>query len=265
VIETNQGDIRADCVILACGGKSYPKTGSDGSGFRLAQSLGIELEKNYPALTALVCKKSGLKAIAGMRSEGKVTLYIEECPKAHEYGQIQFTDYGLSGIPVFQISSLASKALLEGKKVRVEVNLFPNLGTEETEKAIQRQLQQFCKLSFDEAMTGFLHKKWIDYLGKQLGFSRFASVESIPKNEIRKLVSELTEMSFPVEQVKGYEFCQVTGGGVLTNQMDEYLQVRRIPGLYIVGEMLDVIGKCGGYNLQWAFSTGYIAGQHAAQ
>jgi predicted Rossmann fold flavoprotein len=265
VLDTSQGKIRADRVILACGGKSFPKTGSDGSGFALAKKLGLQMAPDYPALTALICQKDGQKTIAGLREEGKVTLYIDECPAASDMGQIQFTDYGISGIPVFQISAPASKALLDKKQVRAEINLFPKLTVQEVQEAVQKQLQQFSQFSFEDAMAGFLHKKWIDYFGKQLGLTRFERAACIPQKSMELLVRQLTALSFPVKQVKGYEFCQVTGGGVLVEQIDEQLQAVRLPGLYIVGEMLDVVGKCGGYNLQWAFSTGYIAGGHAAQ
>lgn len=264
-IDTNRGIFRADCLILACGGKSYPKTGSDGSGYKLAEKLGVKVNRDYPALTAFVCKKDGLKAVAGLRANAKVTLYIDEKPAASDEGQVQFTDYGISGIPVFQVSILASRALLERKRVRAKVNLFPELTKEEVRDALRVQVGQFAKLPFEEAMTGFLHKKWIDYFGKQYELHRFQNAGSIPKQTLEMLAEELCALSFPVEQVKGYDFCQVTGGGVDLAEVDTHLQSVKIPGLYLVGEMLDAVGKCGGYNLQWAFSTGYIAGNHAAK
>ena len=263
-IYTDRGNFQADRLILACGGKSYPRTGSDGSGYMLAKELGVKINRDYPALTALVCRRDGLKTVAGLRANGKVTLYIDEKRVAADSGQIQFTDYGISGIPVFQVSSPASKALTEGRKVRAEINLFPELTKEELCAALTAQIGQFAELPFEEAMTGFLHKKWIDYFGKQHGLYRFEKAGSIPVQALEALAEELCAMSFPVERVKGYDFCQVTGGGVDPQEVDGHLQSVRTPGLYLVGEMLDVVGKCGGYNLQWAFSTGYIAGSHAA-
>lgn len=261
---TDQGDFHADSLILACGGRSFPKTGSDGSGFVLAKKLGLRIEKDYPALTAMICKREGLKVIGGLRTEGEASLYIDGHFEASDRGQIQFTDYGISGIPVFQISPPASKALREGKDVRVNVNLFPDMTEQEVALEAEKQLHHFGELSFEDAMTGFLHKKWIDYFGKQLGLHKYANAGSIPRERIRAFAKEMTAMIFPVEQVKGYDFCQVTGGGVGLDQVDFHLQAVKIPGLYVVGEMLDVVGKCGGYNLQWAFSTGYIAGRHGA-
>lgn len=261
---TDKGNYQADSLILACGGKSFPKTGSDGSGFVLAKKLGLRIEKVYPALTAMICRREGLKVIGGLRTEGEVSLYIDGDFKASDRGQIQFTDYGISGIPVFQISPPASKALREGQDVWVKINLFPDMTETEVTLEAEKQLRRFEKLSFEDAMAGFLHKKWIDYFGKQMGFHKYGSAGEISVEKVKAFAKELTALTFPVEQVKGYDFCQVTGGGVALDQLDSHLQAVKIPGLYVAGEMLDVVGKCGGYNLQWAFSTGYIAGWHGA-
>lgn len=261
---TDKGNFEGDCMILACGGKSFPKTGSDGSGFGLAKMLGLKVKQDYPALTAMVCKREGQKILAGLRTDGEVTLYIDGKPAASDRGQVQLTDYGISGIPVFQISAPASKALQEHKDVRIALNLFPEMTTEEVFLEIKNQLHRFQGLPFEEAAAGMLHKKWIDYFKRQSYLKEFARAGSIPDEKIKILAKDLTAMEFPVIQTKGYDFCQVTGGGVDTKQVDCHLQSVKIPGLYIVGEMLDVVGKCGGYNLQWAFSTGYIAGCHSA-
>lgn len=271
-IETGRGDILTERIILSCGGKSFPKTGSDGTGFLLAKNMGLSLIPDYPSLTALVCHIEGQKILSGLRSMGEVTLFIDHTEVSKDQGQIQFTDYGLSGIPVFQISGAASRALRDAKMnqravpdIKVRLNLFPEMPQEVLLKKIERQLSEFSHLSFEEAMAGMLHKKWIDFLDKRLKASFYFPTKKIPKELIKRLTCELTELVFPVKEVKGYDFCQVTGGGVKMSQVDEHLQVKAHPGLYVTGEMLDVTGKCGGYNLQWAFSTGYIAGSHAAE
>lgn len=269
-IVTDKGCICADRVILSCGGKSFPKTGSNGSGFALAKAAGLRLIPDYPALTALICQKAGMKLLAGLRQEAEVALYIDGVFAAKESGQLQFTDYGISGIPVFQISNEASRAFRDEKikkqkkvKIQAVVNLFPNETKEEVLKKLKKQLTQFAKLPFEEAMCGFLHKKWIDYFGKECGFSKLLKAGEIPENKVEELAGELTAFTYEVWSVKGYDFCQVTGGGVSLGEIDEHMQAVAIPGLYVTGEMLDVIGRCGGYNLQWAFSTGMIAGSHA--
>lgn len=264
-VETEEEIYRADRVILSCGGCSYPKTGSDGAGFELAEELGIEVSPLYPALTAFVCPLKELKLISGLRAHAKVSLYIDGQLSMEDTGQIQFTDYGISGIPVFQVSTLGVKALLlYGQKVTAKINLFPDQTKEEVKQELIKQLERFPNLPVTEALTGFLHKKWIHFLDKRLRLSSWEMSEKLSAKQQESIVEEITGLTLLVKDVKGFDFCQVTGGGVATHQVDENLMVKAVPGLYITGEMLDVMGKCGGYNLQWAFSTGYIAGAHSA-
>ncbi len=271
-IETDKGVFFADRVIISMGGKSFPKTGSDGDGFLLAKKLGLSMQPDYPALTALICPVEGQRMISGLRADGEVSLLIDGKKVFRDSGQIQFTDYGISGIPVFQVSRFASALLWnrnKGKKAqrRIEaaVNLFPDMGEDELFLKIEGQLKRFSGMTYEEAMTGLLHKKWIEFFGKRLELFSYPDAGSIPQKTVKELASELVKLSFPVEGVKGYDFCQVTGGGVDLSCVDEHLQAKAYPGLFLTGELLDVTGKCGGYNLQWAFSTGYIAGTCAAE
>ena len=263
-IATNSKSFNADCLILACGGKSFPKTGSDGSGFTLLEKMQIPVLPLYPALTALISDKKGLKTISGVRSNASVTLLVDQQTVASDYGQVQFTDYGISGIPVFQVSAYAARALQKGKSVTASVNLFPDLTLEQITAQLKKQCKQYGVCPIEDALQGFLHKKWIDYLNALFRFSRYPNAKALPEHVIMQIANELTDMKYTITAVKEYDFCQVTGGGVPLRQIDCHMQSVSVPGLYIVGEMLDVTGKCGGYNLQWAFSTGYIAGNHAA-
>lgn len=271
-IETDKGAFFADRVIISMGGKSFPKTGSDGDGFLLAKKLGLSMQPDYPALTALICPVEGQRMISGLRADGEVSLLIDGKKVFQDSGQIQFTDYGISGIPVFQVSRFASALLWnrnKGEKARhrieAAVNLFPDMGEDELFLKIEGQLNRFSGMTYEEAMTGLLHKKWIEFFRKRLGLFSYPDAGSIPQKTVKELASELIKLSFPVEGVKGYDFCQVTGGGVDLSCVDEHLQAKAYPGLFLTGELLDVTGKCGGYNLQWAFSTGYIAGTCAAE
>lgn len=264
-IQTSKGIFQADRLILACGGNSYPKTGSDGSIYPFLKKMNIAMVPQYPALTAMKSDKQGIKAISGLRANAKVTLLINSKETVSDFGQVQFTDYGISGIPVFQISTVASIALTKGEKVCVKVNLFPHMQQQDVFTLLYNQLKQFKALSAEDAMQGFLHKKWIDYLVSKFHLHRFKCAQDINIDIINNIASELTAMEYEITAVKGFDFCQVTGGGVALDQIDAHMQCISYPGLYIVGELLDVTGQCGGYNLQWAFSTGYIAGLHAAK
>ncbi len=264
-VQTESEEFDADCVIMACGGQSYPKTGSDGSGYALLEKLNISVIPPYPALTALVSDKKGIKTLSGVRANAKVTLLINSKAVACDCGQVQFTDYGISGIPVFQVSTVASRALQAGERVVVKVNLFPNMSEKEVFTSLWYQLTQFETLPIEDALQGFVHKKWIEYLNTKFKLRRFDSAKDITVDVVSDIVNELVNMEYVITAVKEYDFCQVTGGGVALDQVDNQMQCKAYPGLYIVGEMLDVTGECGGYNLQWAFSTGYIAGSHAAK
>lgn len=263
-IATNIKSFHADRLIFACGGKSFPKTGSDGSGFALLEKMQIPLVPLYPALTALISDKKGLKTISGIRANASVTLLVNHQTVVSDYGQVQFTDYGISGIPVFQVSAHAARALQKSKRVTASVNLFPDLTLEQITAQLKKQCKQYGVCPIEDALQGFLHKKWIDYLSASFRFSCYPNANALPDHVIMQIANELTNMKYNITAVKGYDFCQVTGGGVPLRQIDCHMQSVSVPGLYIVGEMLDVTGKCGGYNLQWAFSTGYIAGNHAA-
>ncbi len=265
LITTKDKSYEADCLILACGGQSFPKTGSDGSGFGLLKKMKIPMIQPYPALTALISDKKGLKTISGIRANAEVTLFINQKKITSDCGQIQFTDYGISGIPVFQVSAYASQALQKKQDVVANVNLFPDLTKEQVFTQLKQQCKQYKDFSVEDALQGFLHKKWIDYLNAMFQFSHYPDAGTLPDDVIMHMSDELTNMRYKISAVKGYDFCQVTGGGVPLSQIDCHMQSVSNPGLYIVGEMLDVTGKCGGYNLQWAFSTGYIAGTHAAK
>ena len=263
-IETEDKTFYADRVVMACGGKSYPKTGSDGSGYTLLKKLNIPMVRPYPALTALISDKKGIKTVSGMRANAMVTLLINAKAVTSDYGQVQFTDYGISGIPVFQVSTDASLALQAGKKVAVRVNLFPDMSEKEVFTAVKNQLTLFEALPVEDALQGFIHKKWIEYLNNKFKLRHFICAKDITEDVIDNIVNELVNMEYNITAVKEYDFCQVTGGGAALDQIDDRMQAKAYPGLYIVGELLDVTGECGGYNLQWAFSTGYIAGSHAA-
>lgn len=264
LIETSGKNYNADRLIFACGGKSFPKTGSDGSGFVLLKKLQIPVLPLYPALTALISDKKGLKTISGIRANASVTLWVDQQNMASDYGQVQFTDYGISGIPVFQISAYAAKALQKSKCVTASVNLFPDMTKEQISTQLKQQCKQYKEFAIEDALQGFLHKKWIDYLNALFRLNRYENAKELPDHVIMQIADELTDMKYNITAVKEYDFCQVTGGGVPLHQIDCHMQSVSFPGLYIVGEMLDATGKCGGYNLQWAFSTGYIAGNHAA-
>ena len=235
----------ADRVILACGGKAAPGTGSDGSGYTLAKNLGHSVTPLSPALVQLKCQEDFYKQLSGVRTDGAVRLYVDGRLAAEDQGELQLTAYGISGIPVFQVSRFAGLALQARRRVEAELDLMPSMSQGELEA-------YFCSFS-PECYGGLLNKKLLALLLKRYG------------REPGRLAAGVKTFRTRIKAVNSYENAQVTAGGVDTRQIDPCTMMSKIvPGLYFAGELIDVDGSCGGYNLQWAWSSGYVAGRSAA-
>ena len=249
-VHTNGWTYTCDAVILANGSKASQVPGSDGSGYELAANLGHHIIRPLPALTGLRCKGNVFSAWAGVRTDAKVTLLIDGKRFVEESGEVQLTDYGISGIPVFQLSSYAIRALDEGKKVTLSVNFLP----EYTKASLQEYLkkrQEICPYqSAAELLLGLLPDKLIKMFRKQK----------------KDLCDTITSYELEVKDSSGFEQAQVCSGGVDTSQVNpETLESVLHKGLYFAGELLDIDGPCGGYNLQWAWSSGVVAGRSSAK
>ena len=263
--ETKSGNFYSKCCILATGGCSSKKTGSDGSGFRYLGALGHHVIDVVPALVGLTGKQSFFKEIAGIRAECEVRLYIENRFVAKEYGELQLTDYGISGIPVFQLSRLAARARQENKAVYATLNFAPSLSKEELQAHLKNCFLQREKTAA-QALIGTFPSKLIPVLLRQAGIPLNLPAKEVDNAMRDDLYDRITKLRADITGTKNFEHAQVTAGGVDTSEIrNNTLESLLIPGLYFAGEMIDIDGKCGGYNLQWAWSSGYVAGQHAAQ
>ena len=268
-IISNKQTFFADSVIVACGGKSYPKTGSDGSGFDFLRRMNLQYVEPYPALTSLICNHNGCKILSGMRNQASVSILDSKYSMiASDQGQIQFTDYGISGIPVFQVSSKIYPYLLKHNHARLtdltaRIDLFPYEEEEKLFLQLERQLNEYHSFSFEEALCGFLHKKWIQFFSSQYSLSNKTGKE-IKKSTIKQLAHDMKNLDFPIKELKGFDFCQVTGGGLELSELNHNFELKKYPSVFITGELLNITGDCGGYNLHWAFLSGMIAGKEAA-
>lgn len=266
LVETStHGRARYDAVILACGGCAAPKTGSDGQGFILAEKLGHNIIPTVPALTALRCGEDFYKRVAGVRCDAKLTLYIDEQPIRFEKGELQWTDYGISGIPVFQISRDAAYALQERKTVTVQINLMPGADGD-TENGFRRDrwMRQGGQ-TMEQFVTGLVNKKIGLLLLKLAGIKESEKAENVPQVRREKLEELFHSLFVTVQDTNPFDQAQVCAGGVDCLEVTDTLESRIVPGLFFAGEMLDIDGICGGYNLQWAWGSGAVAGQAAAQ
>lgn len=265
VIETENGrQYVFDKVIIATGGRSYPKTGSDGNGYKLAKKLGHSVMPTVPALVQLCGADNFYNIVAGVRSEGVVTLYIDGELARKERGEIQFTDYGISGIPVFQISRMAAYGLFEKRQVVICVDVLPEYEIDKIKEFVKSRVLLHKNNTLEEFMCGFANKKLCLLAMKLLNKKTDSKVCTMSEEELLQIVLKLKNIEFHITDTKGYETAQVTAGGINVAELNSDLSSKVVKGLYFTGEIIDVDGICGGYNLQWAFATGYIAGCAAA-
>ena len=252
-----------DCVILATGSKAAPVTGSDGSGYKIAQKLGHSIVPVLPALTALKGKEEFFKPIAGVRVDATLSLYIENEYILSDTGELQLTAYGLSGIPVFQLSRYAIKAIKEKQKVHMVCDFLPGV----RKKVLLEKIMDRKKLPMnaEEAFCGILNKKLLLHLLKQAQIKATDMVQNVSDDKLREFCGLIKQCKIPLFDYLPFENAQVCQGGVDTKELYENLESKMQKGLFIVGELVDIDGKCGGYNLQWAWSSGYVAGVCAAK
>lgn len=258
-------EYRGDRVILAAGGMAFPKSGSDGSGYNLAMDLGHNIIQPLPGLVALTAEENWVKNFAGVRLEGTVTLQIDGIRRSSKQGEIQMTDYGISGIPVFQLSGDAVDALSQNKKTAVLLNFWDN----KSETDILFALKMRCKAHPDwetgELLRGIVPNKCIATLLNLSRIELHVPCKTISVSGLTKLAKNLSQLTFTINGAKDFDSAQITRGGVPLEEVDRSLQSKLTPGLYFAGEILNVDGPCGGYNLQWAWTSGHEAGTAAVR
>lgn len=251
-VQAGQEKRTADRVVLACGGCADPARGTDGSGYRLAESLGHTVRPLFPCLVPLRCDGTG--ALKGVRVRAEAALYRDGRELGRESGEIQMTGNGLSGIPVMDLSCLLGT---ECAGAEISLDLFPRFRREELLRVLEARAASAPDQTMEELMTGLLHKAIASAVMKSCGIRRTDRV-----HRLAELAGTCKDWRFPVRGTLGWERAQTTGGGVpLTEAEPETMASRRVPGLYLTGELLDAAGKCGGYNLHWAFCTGILAGR----
>lgn len=268
-VDCNDREARAfDTVILCTGGMAGPQYGTTGDGYRLAASFSHKISTPLPALTALECKGQFLKRAAGVRCRAAVTLYTgndkKQIREGREEGEVQMTDYGISGIPVMQISGMAARLLESKQRVFVQIDFLPEFSDSAFSDEIERRMKEDRSQMLGDLFLGLVHKKILDLLLAEKGLQAEMKARRIDDAGIRQILQSMREYTLEVIQVKSFKQAQVTSGGILLEDTDADFQSRLQPGLFFAGEVLDVDGRCGGYNLQWAFATGYIAGLAAA-
>lgn len=264
-------EILCDRLILAAGGSASPVHGTDGSGFTLARALGHNITDIMPALTGLRSNSRYLKTLAGVRTEAEISLVADNKELYREYGEMIFNKDNISGIPVMNMSRIANRALRQGSHVQAVLDLIPDHSEEELRDYIAGRFNRagvsggVSLHNLEETLTGLLNNK-LNYAillasGTEPSFNRLKGSEAC----IDRFVSTAKSFKLDITGSNGFDAAQTTAGGVPLSEIDPDTMGSRVAdGLYITGELLDCDGRCGGYNLQWAWTTGAIAGASAA-
>lgn len=260
-------DFSCKKLLLACGGKSAVKTGSDGSGYKLAKSLGHKLIPQFPGIVQLKLNYPFLKSVSGVKFNGKASIYADNKFIKSDEGEILFTDYGISGPPILQLSYFAAKNIQKGKKVTIRLDMFPEKSEEETEEFFKNHFLTFGHREISSALIGIIPKKLISTILKDSGIKNIhVPCCNIEYKSINCLIKKFRCWEFECVDTNGFNNAQVTSGGVDVNEVNSStFESKLVNSLFFAGEILDVNGDCGGYNLQWAWSSGYLAGKAAAR
>lgn len=257
----------ADRVILTTGGKAMPASGSDGSGYELAQQLGHSVTALFPALVQLKLDGPYFKRIEGVKIVGTAEIIHGGQSLAKDRGDILFGNYGVSGPPIFQLSRKAGELLNEGREAYLKITIMDMFAKDELRAIISRRFQVGAKKPVDFSLVGLVNKRLIPVLLLTAGISDFNQrrVADLIAEEVARIVDVLTDWRFRIRGTKGWPNAQVTAGGVATREIDEStMESKLVPGLFFAGEIVDIDGQCGGFNLQWAWSSGFVAGRQAA-
>jgi predicted Rossmann fold flavoprotein len=251
-------------LILAAGGCAAPKLGSDGSGYALAKAFGHTLIKPLPALVQLKSSDKFCKTLSGVRTIAKVAAYGQDNLLDEEEGEIIFTDYGISGIPIMQLSRFAAKALDQKKKVHLLIDYLPGICFEDINSILKQRIKRFPSKTVEEMMVGLFNHKLSYILIKEAKLDPVSLAKAITPQQLLNLSKQIKEFRMMITDTNSFENAQVCAGGIATREVDETtMESKLVRNLYLAGELLDVDGTCGGYNLQWAWSSGYLAGASA--
>ena len=255
--------IEAGRVILAACGQSYPELGSNGSGFELAKELGHSVTKLSPSIVQLKTEKHQVKGLQGIKTDVAVTAYGDNKKICTYDGELLFTDYGISGNVVFNISFVMPLY----KNVEFEIDFMEKFDYNELYEMLKERKRILSHLTMENYFNGMINKKLGQFLSKVSGIEKLSKpVKDLNDSDIRKLCTVLKKYRVKILETTGFKNAQVTAGGVSLDEVNtETLESKIVKGLYFSGEVLDVYGECGGFNLQWAWASGYIAGENLAK
>ncbi len=259
---------RAKRVIMACGGLTAPNLGGSASGCKLLEALGHTVTPRLPALVQLKTDVAPIRALKGIKYTGEISLLVGGRVQRSESGEVLFTEYGLSGPPVLQLSRIAAQALSRRNPqfVAARLHILP-MSRDEALDLLRKRMKALNERPLENFLTGLVNKRLGQTLVKRAtDLPLSASSGEMTDEALAELADLLTGWEIAVTGTQGFDQAQVTAGGVRTTDVEPDTMASRLaPGLYITGEVLNIDGDCGGFNLQWAWVSGMMAGQSAAR
>jgi predicted Rossmann fold flavoprotein len=264
---TDRGELRAASVVLATGGQSLPKSGSDGAGFEIAKRLGHTIVPTTPALAPLVLADGSVhKEISGVSQDVELTVWIDGTADVKLMGALLWTHFGVSGPVAMNASRHWLRARLDGHQVAVTVNVRPGEQFEQVDDALQRLAAASPRAALQTAVASLLPASVGTAFLRHLAVDGTVALAHVTREDRRRLARALVEWPLSVVDSRGYNFAEATAGGVALPEVDPATMASRVcPGLYLVGEIVDVDGRIGGFNFQWAWSSGFVAGRALAK
>ncbi|MBT3382205.1 MAG: NAD(P)/FAD-dependent oxidoreductase [Prolixibacteraceae bacterium] len=249
-------------VILATGGKSYPATGSTGDGYDLARQVGHKIEKPIPALVPLETKGSVAQKLQGLNLKNvKAVVWVNGKKAGEAFGEMIFTHFGLSGPIILTLSRIVVKALQNEDKVEITIDLKPALDEQKLDRRLQRDLNEFGKKQISNIFRNWLPSSMIPVFIELLEIEPEKECHQISGKERKQIRHLLKNMRFEISHNRSFKEAIITAGGILTNEIrPKTMESKVVSGLYFAGEMIDLDAETGGYNLQIAYSTGWLAG-----
>jgi predicted Rossmann fold flavoprotein len=261
------GVLHAQRVILATGGRSLPRTGSDGSGWDIARRLGHTVTDTYPALVPLVLRPHMFHAeLSGVSLPVELSTFVNDKLLDRHTGSLLWTHFGISGPVVMDVSRHWVIGRATGQPTEIRCNFLPGCGFEQVERWLIETLTLRPRVSLGKVLAERLPERFAAVVTRYAGVDPASTLSQLPRAQRRALVRALTACVLPIECDRGWNFAEVTAGGVPLQEIDyRTMASRKVPGLYLIGEMLDCDGRIGGFNFQWAWATGNIAGYAVGQ
>ncbi len=258
-VESKEEAVECDRLIIACGGLAGTKLGGTMSGYKFLRAMGHKCTKLRPTLVQLKSSWGGVTGLKGVRCNCRAAIYHDGVLHSESTGELQFTEYGISGPVIFEISRDVCQ---EKGEWGCRLDFLPGVSGDTLAEELRRR--RCTNLPASELLTGILHNRLGRVLSQSAGISQTRKVRELGDYELSQAVKAVKEFEIGLTEPMGMDAAQVTAGGILTKEFeDQTMQSRLVPGLYACGEVLDIDGDCGGYNLQWAWSSGRLAGLHA--